>query len=466
MIIAAAICLVVHKLRIGVDRSHIGVAILQIPVRRPVLIYEVIKILVMSAGQPVLLDAVTRGGWIQPIAIDNVVADDGVVINNRSRKGTVIIAIADQYSAIVVVKDGVVGDGYLIGRMPGVNTPTFAAVHKIVPDVPTQVGVVDAMMELVGRVDVSNVVHNVADYVVVMPTVVVVIVDAATVNARGGVMAQVVNVVADNTNVGSVVDDAVARRSVVAGDVKALDVDVISLVSPDDTDRGRSDSGAPLLVGDEANAARGCAAGLGGDRAGVGAWSYVYYRSRLRDVRRVLDGCPGTLLGAAVGVIPVWGHIVIRSGQRRAEAHGRAARLGGIGGAHRANGNRGARRRSRRSVQSERGNRAQSGTSTADAVHQPANLRVAGAGDAGSKALGLSCSERYSRWGDRDEDGRRRLSEVHRRAGGLGRIGCADGSHRNRRRWSGRRRGIDTRGAHCADARVSSGDPVNLPGDA
>lgn len=89
----------------------------------------------MRASQSVLLDAITRGCWIQPVAIDDVVTDDGVVIHDRSWERTVVIPIADQYAAVVVIEDRVIGDCYLIGRVPRVNAPTFAAIHLVIPNV-------------------------------------------------------------------------------------------------------------------------------------------------------------------------------------------------------------------------------------------------------------------------------------------------------------------------------------------
>src|SRR5690348_9491876 len=258
----------------------------------------------MGTRQSVLLDAVARGGWIQSVAINDVVAHDGVIINDRSGKWTVVITIADQYSTVVVVKDGVVRDRHLIRSVPRMNAPTFAAVHHVVPNVATQVGMIDPVVELVRRVDVPNVVHCIADNVVVVPAVVVVIIDAAAIYASGGVMTEVMDVVADNADVRGVVNDAVASRSVIAGNVEALDVDVVSLIRPNDIDRSGPDGSAPLCVGDETDKRRSRAAGLCGDRAGVGAWSYVYGRSRLRHVGCTLNSCPGTLLGAAVGIIP------------------------------------------------------------------------------------------------------------------------------------------------------------------
>src|SRR3954453_998192 len=126
MVIRATVGLIVHKLGIGVDCSYRRVPILEIPVGGSILVHEIVEVLVVSACQSVLLNAVPRSCWIQPVAIDDVVTDDGVVINDRSRKWTVVIPIANQYAAIVVVEHRVVGNRHLIGCVPCMDAPAFA----------------------------------------------------------------------------------------------------------------------------------------------------------------------------------------------------------------------------------------------------------------------------------------------------------------------------------------------------
>src|SRR5689334_4641155 len=118
MIVATAIGLIIYKLRVSADAANRGNPVQQIPVRWPVLEHEVVQILVVRARQSVLLDAVAGGARIQSVAIDDVVADDGVVVSYRSWEAAGIVTVADQNAAVTVVKDGVVGDGHLIGRMP------------------------------------------------------------------------------------------------------------------------------------------------------------------------------------------------------------------------------------------------------------------------------------------------------------------------------------------------------------
>src|SRR5947209_1612094 len=115
VVIAASVRLIIDELWISVDACRAGIPVLQVPVRRTVLVHEIVEVLVVSACQSVLLNAVPRSCWIQPVAIDDVVTDDGVVINDRSRKWTVVITIANQYAAIVVVEHRVVGNRHLIG---------------------------------------------------------------------------------------------------------------------------------------------------------------------------------------------------------------------------------------------------------------------------------------------------------------------------------------------------------------
>src|SRR5690242_21052 len=176
-VVALPIWFIVNELRVDADRAHGPNAVVKSPVAGAVAVHKVMEILIVRSGVSVFGDAVARRAGLQSVAINDVVADDGIVVGYRSGKTPGIVAVANQNAAVTVVKDRVVGDDHLVCGMPKVDAPTFAPVHQIVPNVAAQVGVVDAMMILIGLADISDIMHYVADYVVVVPGTVIVIGD-------------------------------------------------------------------------------------------------------------------------------------------------------------------------------------------------------------------------------------------------------------------------------------------------
>ena len=296
MVISTAVGLIVHKLRIGRDGTHGPDFVLQVPVPGAVLVHEVAEVLVVATCETVLLDAVSFGAGLQSVAEDDVVDHNGMVVHYHLRKAAGIIAITDQYSAVSIIKDGVVGDGHLVGGMPEVNAPAFAAEDQVVPDVATEVSVIDAMSKRTDMIDVSDIVYDIANHIVILPCPILMVDDAAAENAGDGVMANVMDVVADDAHIRGVVDDAIAGTGRVTADIEAFDVDIISQIGPNDVDRTGANHGSPLYVGDKANA-RCCSAARGGlDRAQVVARSYVHSSSRANCFGGVLDSAPGMAL--------------------------------------------------------------------------------------------------------------------------------------------------------------------------
>src|SRR5690349_8396128 len=133
------------------------------------------------------------------------------------------------------------------------NSPAFTAIHQVVPNVPAQVGVIDAMQKLIRVADVSNVMYYVPNHVIVVSSAVLVVDDSGTIDASRVVKSEIVHMVTNNAHVGGVVNDAVTGISSTPGDVKALNVDVVRKIGPNDVNTGSANHRAPLRVGEEAN---------------------------------------------------------------------------------------------------------------------------------------------------------------------------------------------------------------------
>jgi len=313
VVVALPIWFIVNELGVGADRTHGSNVVLQFPVSGAVAVHKIMEILIVRSGVPVFGDAVARRTGLEPVAIDDVVADDRVVVRYRSRETAGIVTVADQNAAVTVVKDRVVGDGHLVCGMPQVDAPTFAPVHKIVPNVATKIGVVDPMVELTRAAKVSNIVHYVADHVVVVPGTVIVVDDGAAIYASRAVIAHVVHVISDDPHVRGVVDDAVAgvRRS--ACNVKALNVDIVSEIGPHDIDRTCANCGAPLLVGNKTDARGWRTAGLRGNRARIIARSHMNGCPRPDYGGGMLNREPGTQPRTIISVFSRGGYVVVRN---------------------------------------------------------------------------------------------------------------------------------------------------------
>jgi hypothetical protein len=110
-----------------------------------------------------------------------------------------------------------------------VDSPALVAVNDVFQGVTAQVRVIDAMDALTRVLIITHIVHYVADHIVVLGR------GVAIVYARPAVFAatpsrDVVNIVPDNSNVGTTVIDA---QTSAASDIEAHDIYVIANVIPD-----------------------------------------------------------------------------------------------------------------------------------------------------------------------------------------------------------------------------------------
>src|SRR5947208_159211 len=201
MIVAAAVRLIVHELRIGADAADGPVAVLQLPVSGAVLVDEVVQVLIVDSGIAVFLNAISRCAALKPIPIDDVVAHHRAIVDYSRRKTAGIVTVADQYSAIGVIEDRIVRNGHFGRRVPQMDAPTLTPVHQIVPNVTTQVGMVDPVMELMGPAKVPNVMDYIADDIIVVPGSVIVVDDSAAEHTPYSVISHIMDVVANDAHI-------------------------------------------------------------------------------------------------------------------------------------------------------------------------------------------------------------------------------------------------------------------------
>src|SRR5690242_461338 len=182
VVVAAAIGLIIDKLRIGSEAGHGADSVLQFPVAWSVLIHQVVEVLIVWTGIAVLLDAVTVAAGLESVAVNDVVAHQGVVVDHRGGEAARVVAIAHQDATVGVVEHGVVGDRDLGGGMPEMNPPSLTAIHQVVPDVAPQVGVIDTVLQRIGLGEIADVMHHVADHIIVVSGAVLMVDDPAAVD--------------------------------------------------------------------------------------------------------------------------------------------------------------------------------------------------------------------------------------------------------------------------------------------
>src|SRR6266849_491056 len=125
----------------------------------------------------------------------------------------------------------------------------------IVVDMSASICMVDTVHPLASNTPVSDVMHPIADDVIIRCAVVSIMNAGATISrAPGG--RNVVNVVPDHAGTRSLIVDS---ESAAAGDVEPDNVNVVALVPPHRRIAGLEGSqvGAPLLIGDVVDVCRG-----------------------------------------------------------------------------------------------------------------------------------------------------------------------------------------------------------------
>ncbi len=289
---------VVDKLRIGHDGAGLDRLGGQGHVACRVVVHQVVEVAIATADRPVLLDD-------PPLRVidHNVVGDQHV-------GGAV-----DIDAPIHVVEHGVIGDRDRTGRMVEVETEAGAAVDHVVPHVTAHIGMVDPMHALVERRPGADVMHRIADGVIVAGG------KTGVVDAGSAVAA------ADCCSGGNIVhvvtDDAVVRSPVghaetavaVASQIETDDIDVGTVEPENGVGRIAADMGVPFLVRDEADARRGRAAVIQSEQVlRIRARGHVHGSARAGCVGGVLQCLPGTARRPAIAVIACRRYVVARGG--------------------------------------------------------------------------------------------------------------------------------------------------------
>src|SRR6266536_2913066 len=151
MIITTSISCIREEFRIGNNRCMVFLSILQENIAR-IGIDKIIAIVVVFACVPVFIDC-----W-SIIMKNNIISNCRVIINDVAW----CITSTDKDPTLSIFKNQVIRNCYIVCCMPEMYTPTGIAINDIVPDMTTQVGLIDAMdtIAVYGRSDVMNHITN------------------------------------------------------------------------------------------------------------------------------------------------------------------------------------------------------------------------------------------------------------------------------------------------------------------
>ena len=216
VVVAGTVWLPIHEDNswVGLDRADGGRSILQLEVAARIRKYQIVNETISWSVGTRFEDAVLC------VMHDDVVRHQRVVVANAAR----IVAGSDANSKCVT-ESKFVRDDDVVGSVPEMDAASATESRYVVPDVPTQIRLVDAVNSLGATGVAIDVLDSVSDHVVVA-RMKVGIVDSGT--AIGlAVNLKIMDVVADDAHEGTVILNSDVAAP---GDVEALDVDKVSFV--------------------------------------------------------------------------------------------------------------------------------------------------------------------------------------------------------------------------------------------
>src|SRR5262249_58694910 len=110
---------------------------------------KVVEILIVQSGRTSFVNG--QAGTPSAVIVHHyVVRYRGVIVGHTPRK----VSIRDKDSAFSVLEHKVIGNHYIVGGMPQVDSPSRVAVRNVVENVTTKIGVIDTLnrVALDGRV--------------------------------------------------------------------------------------------------------------------------------------------------------------------------------------------------------------------------------------------------------------------------------------------------------------------------
>ena len=217
MVVAAAIRLKVHHERVRVDRvlqdtvEHAGAPGIRI--------HDIVGVGIMGTDGSQLFDADAA------VVANDIVHQERIINRHAARR----ISVADNDTTAIdatTIKDKVIRDGNRVGCVPQLDSPRGYPVHDVIDNVPAQIGMVDPLNGVTRAWrHRPNIVHDVADHVVIRGAVVLVI-NACAAVARATAIGVMYDVT-DDTHIGSLITDSDPRTTT---NIEAHNIDKVSAI--------------------------------------------------------------------------------------------------------------------------------------------------------------------------------------------------------------------------------------------